>query len=44
MLTDDQYYQAILSRDRRFDGVFFVGVSSTGIYCRTVCPAKAPQP
>ncbi|NER80543.1 MAG: DNA-3-methyladenine glycosylase 2 [Leptolyngbya sp. SIO1D8] len=43
MLTDDQYYQAILSHDRRFDGVFFVGVSSTGIYCRTVCTAKTPR-
>ncbi|MBE7383142.1 MAG: DNA-3-methyladenine glycosylase 2 [Leptolyngbya sp. SIO1E4] len=43
MLTDDQCYQAILSHDRRFDGVFFVGVSSTGIYCRTVCTAKTPH-
>ena len=43
MLTDDQHYQALLSRDRRFDGVFFVGVASTGIYCRTVCTAKPPQ-
>lgn len=43
MLTDDQCYQAILSCDRRFDGVFFVGVSSTGIYCRSVCTVKAPM-
>ncbi|MEM9092668.1 MAG: AlkA N-terminal domain-containing protein, partial [Cyanobacteria bacterium P01_F01_bin.53] len=43
MLSDDQCYQAILSRDRRFDGVFFVGVSSTGIYCRSVCTVKAPM-
>ncbi|WP_316430757.1 DNA-3-methyladenine glycosylase 2 family protein [Leptolyngbya sp. NK1-12] len=43
MLTDDQCYSAVLSRDRRFDGVFFVGVSSTGIYCRTVCPVKPPR-
>jgi AraC family transcriptional regulator, regulatory protein of adaptative response / DNA-3-methyladenine glycosylase II len=43
MLTDDQCYCAILSRDRRFDGVFFVGVSSTGIYCRTVCTVKTPR-
>lgn len=42
-LTHDQCYQAMLSRDRRFDGVFFVGVSSTGIYCRTVCTVKTPQ-
>jgi AraC family transcriptional regulator, regulatory protein of adaptative response / DNA-3-methyladenine glycosylase II len=43
MLTDESYYQAMLSRDRRFDGVFFVGVSSTGIYCRPVCSVKPPR-
>jgi AraC family transcriptional regulator, regulatory protein of adaptative response / DNA-3-methyladenine glycosylase II len=43
MLSDAQCYQAILSRDRRFDGVFFVGVSSTGIYCRSICTAKTPR-
>ncbi|MEO0645213.1 MAG: DNA-3-methyladenine glycosylase 2 family protein, partial [Cyanobacteria bacterium J06650_10] len=42
ILNDDQCYQAVLSRDRRFDGVFFVGVSSTGIYCRSVCGVKPP--
>ncbi len=31
------------SRDPRFDGVFFVGVTSTGIYCRPICPVKTPQ-
>ena len=41
-MTDDQCYRAMLSRDRRFDGVFFVGVSSTGIYCRNVCTVKTP--
>lgn len=30
------------TRDRRFDGVFFVGVSTTGIYCRPICPARTP--
>lgn len=34
---------ARISRDPRFDGKFFVGVLSTGIYCRTVCPAIAPK-
>ncbi len=33
----------MLSRDRRFDGWFFVGVSSTGIYCRPVCPVRTPK-
>lgn len=36
-------YQAYASRDPRFDGVFFVGVTSTGIYCRPVCTAKTPK-
>lgn len=35
-------YQALLTRDARFDGCFFVGVATTGIYCRPVCPAKPP--
>ncbi len=37
-------YQALLTHDARFDGAFFVGVSTTGIYCRTVCTAKTPRP
>jgi AraC family transcriptional regulator of adaptative response/methylated-DNA-[protein]-cysteine methyltransferase len=35
-------YAAMAARDRAFDGVFFVGVTSTGIYCRPVCPARTP--
>ncbi|HVS14915.1 MAG TPA: Ada metal-binding domain-containing protein [Thermoanaerobaculia bacterium] len=34
-----RYAQARRSRDPRFDGRFFVGVTSTGIYCRPICPA-----
>ena len=36
--------RARLSRDARFDGVFFTAVRSTGIYCRPICPAPAPKP
>jgi AraC family transcriptional regulator of adaptative response / DNA-3-methyladenine glycosylase II len=36
-------YRALRSRDRRFDGRFFTGVTTTGIYCRPVCPAPAPK-
>ncbi|HME71823.1 MAG TPA: AlkA N-terminal domain-containing protein [Myxococcota bacterium] len=36
-------YRALRSRDRRFDGRFFTGVTTTGIYCRPVCPAPAPR-
>mgnify|MGYP001585119742 CR=1 FL=1 len=35
--------QARLSRDPRFDGEFFLAVTRTGIYCRPVCPARAPR-
>lgn len=38
-----QYQQARLSRDRRFDGRFFVAVKTTGIFCRPICPAVAPK-
>ncbi len=33
-------YRALQSRDARFDGLLFVGVTSTGIYCRPICPAR----
>src|ERR1700730_14988870 len=36
-------YRALQSRDARFDGLMFVGVSSTGIYCRPICPARTPK-
>jgi len=36
-------YRALQSRDTRFDGQFFVGISTTGIYCRPICPARTPQ-
>ena len=35
-------YQALLSRDPRFDGLMYVGVSSTGIYCRLICNSRRP--
>jgi len=38
------YERARLARDARFDGQFFVGVKSTGIYCRPICPANPPKP
>jgi AraC family transcriptional regulator of adaptative response / DNA-3-methyladenine glycosylase II len=36
-------YSALLARDSRFDGVFFVGVTSTGVYCRPICRVKTPK-
>ena len=42
-LSEDICYKALVACDPRFDGLFFVGVSSTGIYCRSVCPARKPR-
>lgn len=36
-------YRALQSRDARFDGLIFVGITSTGIYCRPVCPARTAK-
>ena len=42
VLTDDEKWKAVLSRDDRFDGAFVFAVRSTGIYCRPSCPARRP--
>jgi AraC family transcriptional regulator of adaptative response / DNA-3-methyladenine glycosylase II len=42
-LTPDACYLALKARDARFDGTFFTGVTSTGIYCRPVCRVRAPR-
>ena len=36
-------YRALAAKDARFDGVFFVGIKTTGIYCRPVCSVKTPR-
>ena len=41
-LSTDTCYRALCAHDERFDGVFFVGVKTTGIYCRPVCRARIP--
>ena len=42
-MDDDQRYEAAVSKDARFNGVFFTAVTSTGIYCRPSCPAITPK-
>src|SRR5437763_6769495 len=42
MINSHAAYSALTSRDPRFDGIFFVGVTSTGVYCRPICPVKTP--
>ena len=41
-LDADSCYAAVKARDRRFDGVFWTAVRTTGIYCRPSCPARTP--
>lgn len=43
MLDPQACWRALQARDPRFDGRFFVGVSTTGIYCRPICPARTPR-
>ncbi|MFE6591643.1 DNA-3-methyladenine glycosylase 2 family protein [Streptomyces sp. NPDC057781] len=40
---EDSRYEAVRSRDARFDGAFFFAVETTGIYCRPSCPAVTPK-
>lgn len=42
-LDQETCYRALRTRDSRFDGRFFTGVHSTGIYCRPICPARTPK-
>jgi AraC family transcriptional regulator, regulatory protein of adaptative response / DNA-3-methyladenine glycosylase II len=42
-MDDDANYRALQARDNRFDGRLFVGVRTTGIYCRPICPARTPK-
>jgi AraC family transcriptional regulator, regulatory protein of adaptative response / methylated-DNA-[protein]-cysteine methyltransferase len=42
-LSDDECYDAVIRRDRRYDGRFVTAVRSTGIFCRPSCPARTPR-
>src|SRR5271155_4518653 len=42
-LDRDSCYRALSARDARFDGRFFTCVTTTGIYCRPICPARAAR-
>lgn len=41
---DHILYLALVNRDKAYDGHFYFGVTSTGIYCRPICPANKPKP
>lgn len=38
-----KYYRTLLSRDTSYDGIFYVGVKTTEVFCRSVCPARKPK-
>jgi len=38
-----EYYQALLSKNTEYDGLFYVGVKTTGVFCRPTCPARKPK-
>ncbi|MBC7444798.1 MAG: methylphosphotriester-DNA--protein-cysteine methyltransferase family protein, partial [Polaromonas sp.] len=42
LLSDDDCFLALQAKDARFDGRFFTGVTSTGVYCRPVCSVRTP--
>ncbi|WP_404407866.1 bifunctional transcriptional activator/DNA repair enzyme AdaA [Jeotgalibacillus malaysiensis] len=45
-MTDDkkqEFYEALLEKNSAYDGLFFVGVKSTGVFCRPTCPARKPK-
>lgn len=37
------FYQALLDKNPEYDGVFYVGVTTTGVFCRSTCPARKPK-
>lgn len=46
MILENQkqkYYQALLDKNSQYEGVFFVGIKSTGVFCRPTCPARKPK-
>ena len=43
VMKDHEYYQALLDRDITYEGIFFVGVKTTGVFCRPTCPARKPN-
>ncbi|HET7629516.1 MAG TPA: Ada metal-binding domain-containing protein, partial [Bacillales bacterium] len=39
----NKYYKALLNKNSEYEGVFFVGVKTTGVFCRPTCPARKPK-
>ncbi|BBJ31880.1 hypothetical protein RAS_09890 [Rickettsia asiatica] len=42
-LQRQEYYQALISKDDRYENIFFVAVKTIGVFCRPTCPARKPK-
>jgi len=38
----DHYYDMLIEKNSQYEGIFYVGVKTTGVFCRPTCPAKKP--
>ncbi|GAB4391365.1 MAG: trifunctional transcriptional activator/DNA repair protein Ada/methylated-DNA--[protein]-cysteine S-methyltransferase [Gammaproteobacteria bacterium] len=43
LIQKRRYYQALLAKDPQYDGLFYVGVKTTGVFCHVTCPARKPK-
>src|SRR5438477_1120452 len=41
--TIQEYYQALINKNSDYEGIFYVGVRTTGVFCRPTCPARKPK-
>lgn len=41
--TKQEYFKALLNKDSKYEGIFYVGVTTTGVFCRPTCPARKPK-
>lgn len=39
----EEYYRALIAKNKEYEGIFFVGVKTTGVFCRPTCPARKPK-
>jgi len=42
-LEKQEYYEALLAKSSHYDGIFYVGVKTTGVFCHPTCPARKPK-
>lgn len=43
MISPQEYYQALIEKNSEYDGIFYVGVKTTDVFCRPTCPARKPK-